>query len=101
MRVLTWNLFHGRSLPPAGRALAAEFAMRLNGWKWDAPLLARLAGAEQRTALTSRNAALALRRALAERWPDLIKSNGGGCNTILARTTIEEHIAIRLRILPG
>jgi endonuclease/exonuclease/phosphatase family metal-dependent hydrolase len=111
MRVLTWNLFHGRSLPPAGRALAAEFAMRLDGWEWDVallqevppwwpPPLARLTGAEQCTALTSRNAALALRQALAERWPDSIKSNGGGCNAILARATIHEHIAIRLRILP-
>jgi endonuclease/exonuclease/phosphatase family metal-dependent hydrolase len=69
MRVLAWNLFHGRSLPPAGRALAAEFAMRLDGWEWDVallqevppwwpPQLARLTEAEQRTALTSRNAAL-------------------------------------------
>jgi endonuclease/exonuclease/phosphatase family metal-dependent hydrolase len=111
MHVLTWNLFHGRSLPPAGRALAAEFAVRLDGWEWDVallqevppwwpPLLARIVGAEQRMAPTSRNAGLTLRQALAERWPDLIKSNGGGCNVILARTAIAEDRAVRLRIWP-
>lgn len=111
IRILTWNLFHGRSLPPAGRALADEFAVWLGGWEWDVALLqevppwwplllARSAGAEQRTALTSRNAGLTLRRALAERWPDLLKSNGGSCNAILARRMIAEHRAIRLRIWP-
>ena len=85
--------------------------MRLDGWEWDVallqevppwwpPRLARLTGAEQRTALTSRNAALRLRQALAERWPDSTKSNGGGCNAILARTTIAEHRAVRLRTWP-
>ncbi len=85
--------------------------MRLDGWEWDVallqevppwwpPRLARLTGAEQRTALTSRNAALRLRQALAERWPDSTKSNGGGCNAILARTTITEHRAVRLRTWP-
>jgi endonuclease/exonuclease/phosphatase family metal-dependent hydrolase len=63
-------------------------------------LLARAAGAEQRTALTSRNAGLALRRALARRWPDVMKSNGGGCNAILARDSIVEHHALRLRVWP-
>jgi endonuclease/exonuclease/phosphatase family metal-dependent hydrolase len=111
MRVLTWNLFHGRSLPPSRRALAAEFAALLAAWEWDAallqevppwwpPALARAADAEQRTALTSRNVGLALRRALAERWPDLVKSNGGGCNAILARRAIAENHAIRLRAWP-
>jgi endonuclease/exonuclease/phosphatase family metal-dependent hydrolase len=111
MRVLTWNLFHGRSLRPAGRSLAAEFAARIAGWEWDVALLqevppwwprqlARAAGAQQRTALTSRNAMLPLRRALAERWPDLIKSNGGGSNAILSRRPIAEHRTIRLRAWP-
>ena len=111
MRVLTWNLFHGRSLPPAGRSLLREFAERIAGWDWDVALLqevppwwpaplARAAGAEQRTALTSRNAVLPLRRALAERWPDLMKSNGGGANAILSRRGIVEHRALRLRSRP-
>ncbi len=96
LRVITWNLLHGRSDPPAGRYLLDEFTDALAGWEWDAALLqevppwwpARLAerlGAEHRLVLTSRNAALPLRRAIATRWPDLIKSNGGGANAILVR----------------
>lgn len=111
IRVLTWNLFHGRSVPPAGRSLLAEFAARLAEWDWDVallqevppwwpPLLAATTDAEQRTVLTSRNAALPLRRALAERWPDAIKSNGGGANAVLSRVGIEEHHALTLRRWP-
>jgi endonuclease/exonuclease/phosphatase family metal-dependent hydrolase len=111
MRILTWNLFHGRSLPPSSRNLLEEFAAKIAGWEWDAALLqevppwwpahlAERAGAQQRTALTSRNAGLALRRALAERRPELMKSNGGGCNAILARTPIVAHAAVRLRVRP-
>jgi endonuclease/exonuclease/phosphatase family metal-dependent hydrolase len=111
VRVLTWNLYHGRSRPPAGRELPAEFASLLASWEWDAallqevppwwpPLLARATAAEQRLVPTSRNAALALRRAIARRWPDLIKSNGGGCNAILARRSIVEHRALPLRTWP-
>jgi endonuclease/exonuclease/phosphatase family metal-dependent hydrolase len=109
--ILSWNLFHGRSLPPASRSLLDEFAARLAAWPWDVALLqevppwwpatlARRAGAEQRTALTSRNSLLAVRRLLAERRPELMKSNGGGCNAILARSAIAEHRAIRLRVRP-
>ncbi|MCW3028890.1 MAG: Endonuclease/exonuclease/phosphatase [Solirubrobacterales bacterium] len=111
MRILTWNLFHGRAMPPAGRDLTAQFAEMLAGWDWGVallqevppwwpPRLAHAAGAEQRTALTSRNCGLALRRMLAERRPDLIKSNGGGSNAILARQEIVEHHALRLRARP-
>lgn len=111
MRVLTWNLFHGRSRPPAGRELSAEFAATLAAWDWDVallqevppwwpPLLARAASADHRVALTSRNLGLRLRRALAERWPDAVKSNGGGCNAVLARRGIVEHRAVRLRLWP-
>ena len=96
MRVLTWNLFHGRSLPASQQELSQHFAAALASWEWDAALLqevppwwpaslALAAGAQQRTALTSRNSALALRRALAQRWPELAKSNGGGANAVLAR----------------
>ena len=41
--------------------------------------------AEYRLALTSRNALRGLRRALGRRWPDVVKSQGGGANAILAR----------------
>lgn len=111
MRVVTWNLFHGRSLPPAREALLAQFAAKLAEWEWDVALLqeappwwaqqlAHACGAEQRAALTSRNSLLALRRAVAERKPELIKSNGGGCNAILARVPISEHSTLRLRLWP-
>jgi endonuclease/exonuclease/phosphatase family metal-dependent hydrolase len=109
--VLSWNLFHGRSLPATRHALLDEFAERLAAWRWDVALLqevppwwpaelASRADAEQRIALTSRNSLLALRRLLAERRPELLKSNGGGCNAILSRIPIAEHRSIRLRIRP-
>jgi endonuclease/exonuclease/phosphatase family metal-dependent hydrolase len=112
VRVLTWNLFHGRSVPAAGRGLLNAFAARLDGWAWDVallqevppwwpPLLARACGAEPRAVLTSRNALLCLRRAIASRDPDLLKANGGGCNAILVRGGgIEEHRTVRLTWLP-
>ena len=111
MLLLSWNLFHGRSLPPTRGALAAEFAERLAEWRWDVALLqeappwwpaelARLLGAEQRMALTSRNSLPALRRAVARRDAELLKSNGGGCNAVLSRLHIVEHDSMRLRSWP-
>ena len=96
MLALTWNLYHGRSPNPAGRSLLNEFAAMLAGWEWDVALLqevppwwasplAAAAGAQERSVLTSRNWGLALRRAISERNPDLLKSNGGGANTIFVR----------------
>jgi endonuclease/exonuclease/phosphatase family metal-dependent hydrolase len=101
--VLTWNLFHGRAVPAAGRPLAAEFAAAAAGWEWDVALLqevppwwpARLgvaAGASARQVRTSRNFGLPARRAVAARNPDLIASNGGGSNAILVRgPRVVEH----------
>jgi endonuclease/exonuclease/phosphatase family metal-dependent hydrolase len=111
VRVLTWNLFHGRAVPAAGRPLLREFAAALAGWEWDVallqevppwwpPALAAAAGAQHRSVLTSRNQLLALRRAMAVRAPDLIKSGGGGANAILVRGEIRDHRAQRLRRLP-
>lgn len=111
LRVLTWNLFHGRSEPVSGRSLLHEFSAALAGWEWDValmqevppwwpPELGRAARAAHRTAMTSRNLGLPARRFVADRWPDLIKSNGGGSNAILVRGGIEEHRVRRLRIFP-
>jgi endonuclease/exonuclease/phosphatase family metal-dependent hydrolase len=112
VRVLTWNLYHGRAVPPAGRSLQAEFAAALAGWRWDVallqevppwwpPQLARAAGASERHVLTSRNFLLPVRRFLADRWADAIGSNGGGANAILVREPeVTEHRTLLLRWLP-
>ncbi len=112
VQYLTWNLEHGRSVPPSGRELCDEFAAALAGWDWDVALLqevppwwpeplAQRTGAAQRHVLTSRNSLLAARRAIATRWPDVIKSNGGGCNAILVRGGwIAEHRTRRLSLVP-
>lgn len=112
MRVLTWNLFHGRSVPPAGRDLTDEFTAAIASWEWDVALLQEVppwwgsplgeaSGASARTVLTSRNALLPLRRLVAMRFPDLIKSNGGGANTILVRgRAITDHRRATLRWRP-
>ncbi len=84
MRVLTWNLLHGRSVPDRPRSLLHEFAAALASWSWDVALLQEVAamvasGARRgrrggaRTALTSRNLGLPLRRLAAERRPDLVE----------------------------
>jgi endonuclease/exonuclease/phosphatase family metal-dependent hydrolase len=113
-RVLIWNLKHGRSVPSAGRDLTDDFAAALGSWEWDLALLQevppwwppRLAAtlhADQRLVLTSRNLGLGVRRALAVRWPDAIKSNGGGANALLVRRDaghIAEHRTRRLCLLP-
>ena len=96
MKILSWNLFHGRSEPGSGRHLLREFGDTLAGWDWDAALLqevppwwpvplAHRCRASVRMALTSRNELLPLRRALAIALPDVVKSEGGGCNAILLR----------------
>lgn len=112
LRVLTWNLFHGRSQPPSGRPLLREFADAIAGWSWEVALLqevppwwpaelARAAGAQERHVLTSRNWLLPARRQIAERRPDLIRSNGGGANAILVRGAgVESHATARLRRWP-
>ena len=112
MLVLTWNLYHGRTVPPAGHDLQREFESAIAGWRWDVALLqevppwwppglAHAAGAEQRTALTSRNFLLPVRKWIAQRFPDVIKSNGGGANAILVRGAhIAEHRIEQLRRFP-
>ena len=112
LRVLTWNLFHGRSKPESARSLLPDFAARIAGWEWDVallqevlpwwpPELGRAAGASARMAFTSRNVLPPLQRLLSEPRPHLIKSWAGGCNAILVRgQAIREHRVKLLRILP-
>jgi endonuclease/exonuclease/phosphatase family metal-dependent hydrolase len=119
VRLLSWNLFHGRDFPPdpalftcrsrlirvternathaqVNRPLLDEFSGWLERAEWDlallqeapprwAPALARRTGAAAALALTSRNWLAPLRAALADRNPDLIASNEGGSNQLLAR----------------
>ena len=112
MRVLSWNLFHGRALPPCDEDLCDAFAAALARWEWDVallqevppwwpPQLAAAAGAQERHALTSRNALLPVRRALARRRPELMRASGGGANTILVRgDEIAAHAQRRLCVWP-
>jgi endonuclease/exonuclease/phosphatase family metal-dependent hydrolase len=113
VRVLSWNLMHGRAVPPAGHDLFAQFAGALARWDWDVALLqecppwwpellGRDLHADWRRVLTSRNLGLAVRRAIATRWPDAIKSNGGGCNAVLARgsASIDEQRTKLLALVP-
>jgi endonuclease/exonuclease/phosphatase family metal-dependent hydrolase len=112
LRILTWNLFHGRSKPETRHSLLPEFAAAIAGWEWDIALLqevlpwwpvelARAADASMRMALTSRNVLPALQRRLGESRPDLLKSWAGGSNAILVRgQAIREHRIRGLRLLP-
>ena len=114
MRVLTWNLFHGRAVPDRPGSLLDAFAEQLAAWAWDVallqevppwwgPPLGRATQASARTALTSRNWLLPLRRLVAERRPALLGSWGGGADVILVRPAagpIAEHRVRTLRLLP-
>ena len=112
LRVLSWNLYHGRSKPPSGRDLEREFTATLAGWEWDVALLqevppwwprplAQAAGAAWVSVPTSRNWFPPLQRPLANRWPDRVRSNGGGANAILVRgARVLEHRRRRVRWWP-
>jgi endonuclease/exonuclease/phosphatase family metal-dependent hydrolase len=111
MRVLTWNLFHGRSPEPRGRDLRDDFAALIASWAWDVALLqevlpwwpahlGRAAGASARSVRTSRDF-VPPARWLARPFPDVVKSWGGGANAILVRgQAIAEHRRVLLRALP-
>jgi endonuclease/exonuclease/phosphatase family metal-dependent hydrolase len=120
VRVLSWNLFHGRDHPPVAPGyvdirtpLRAEFAQVVAELDWDvallqeAPLrwfrdLARASTASGVAVPTSRNQLAPLRGFAADRWPDLIKSGEGGSNQILVRSgwRIAEHRHLTLARLP-
>jgi endonuclease/exonuclease/phosphatase family metal-dependent hydrolase len=111
MRVLTWNLYHGRAVEPRRRDLLDDFAATIAAWEWDVALLqevlpwwpARLGAAcsaSARSARTSRNFIPPLRW-LGRPMPDLVKSWSGGCNAILVRgEPIAEHRRLHLRLRP-
>lgn len=112
MRVITWNLFHGRAVPERRHDLYNEFLAAIAGWEWDVLMLqeappwwperfAAALGVTGRAVRTSRNFGLPIRRAIATRRPDLIKANGGGSNAILVRDqAIVAHRYRRIRWLP-
>jgi endonuclease/exonuclease/phosphatase family metal-dependent hydrolase len=113
LRVLSWNVMHGRAVPPERGDLFDQFAAALAQWEWDVALLQECPpwwpallggelGADWRRVLTSRNLGLALRRAIATRWPEAIGSNGGGCNAVLARGAgaIVDHRTKMLALVP-
>jgi endonuclease/exonuclease/phosphatase family metal-dependent hydrolase len=117
VRALTWNLFHGRDLPRGGvdykRSLHAEFAALLARFDWEVALLqeapprffrelAFTSGAQGRMLKTSRNQLGFLRGWIADRAPDLIKSNEGGSNQTLVRRpwTIAEERHLTLARWP-
>jgi endonuclease/exonuclease/phosphatase family metal-dependent hydrolase len=112
MRVLTWNLFHGRSVPETPHSLLPDFAALLASWEWDVALLqevlpwwpvelGRAANASARMALTSRNVLPPIQRLVAEPRPHVLKSWSGGSNAILVRgQAIVEHRIVRLRLRP-
>jgi endonuclease/exonuclease/phosphatase family metal-dependent hydrolase len=112
LRVLTWNLMHGRARPRTRGDQQPQFTAALRRYAWDVallqevppwwpPMLGSALIAEYRFVLTSRNGLLGARRLLATRWPDLAKSQGGGANVILARSDrIVADRALRLRLLP-
>ena len=111
MRVLSWNIFHGRNQPldPGQRTLRGrlrrrrplfdEFADWIAARDWDVALLqeappgwfralAQRSRAHGTVVLTSRNFGAPLRRAIADVAPDLIASNEGGSNQLLVRPPI-------------
>ena len=121
MRVLSWNLYHGRDFPPdppaghvdVNRPLLDEFATVLDRLEWDVALLQeappRWFGELQRRTrstgarvLTSRNWWPWLQRKLADWNPDLIKSSEGGSNQLLVRSPdgIAEHRTLTLARWP-
>jgi len=102
LRLLTWNIFHGRPFPPRRLRMTspgerrAQFTEALRRLEWDVALLQEAPprwrdalvqdlGADGACALTSRNSLAPLRGLIAELAPDLIASNEGGSNQTLAR----------------
>ena len=111
---MTWNLFHGRASPPLSkRSLLPDFVEALDSLDWHVALLqeapprwrdalARELRAQSAIALTSRNFGAPIRAWIADRRPNLIKSNEGGSNQLLVREPfrIEETRELTIARLP-
>jgi endonuclease/exonuclease/phosphatase family metal-dependent hydrolase len=121
MRVLSWNLYHGRDFPPdapvghvdVNRPLLDEFATILDRLEWDVALLQEApprwfrelqarTGSTGARVLTSRNWWRWLQGKLADWNPDLIKSSEGGSNQLLVRSPdgIADHRTVTLAWWP-
>lgn len=116
VRALSWNLYHGRDVPVAvdyRRSLLPQFAELLARLDWDVALLqeapprwsrelALASGAQACVLKTSRNQLGRLRGWVADRAPDLIKSNEGGSNQVLYRPpwSLAEERELTLARLP-
>lgn len=91
LRVLTWNLMHGRSMPSAGRDLLPEFTAALRGWEWDVALLQEVPPWWPESLATS----------LESEQRTVLTSHGGGANAIVVRADrIADHRWARLCRLP-
>jgi endonuclease/exonuclease/phosphatase family metal-dependent hydrolase len=111
---VTWNLFHGRASPPLPkRSLLPDFVEALDELDWQLALLqeapprwrdalARDLHSQSAITLTSRNFGAPIRAWIADRWPNLIKSNEGGSNQLLVREPfrIEETRELTIARLP-
>jgi endonuclease/exonuclease/phosphatase family metal-dependent hydrolase len=116
VRVLSWNLYHGRDVPAVtdvNRPLLDEFAELLDELDWEVALLqeapplwhrelCRRTGSSGVRVWTSRNWWPWLQRKLADWNPDLIKSSEGGSNQILVRRPgrVLEHRRMLLALWP-
>jgi endonuclease/exonuclease/phosphatase family metal-dependent hydrolase len=114
--VATWNLFHGRSVPPMRANLLHAFAAALGSRPWDVAALqevpswwpARLGealNASVRSTRTSlvRGAFAGAQEAIHRRDPELLEAGGAGVNTLLIRPEaglITAHESAVLRWLP-
>ena len=113
LRVLTWNLFHGRAVPESAALAAAPSSPRaIAGWEWDVallqevppwwpPALGRAAGASARMALTSRNALLPhpARGRRAAPGPHEVRTAAAATRSSCAARRSREHRVQRLRAL--
>ena len=100
LRVASWNLFHGRAVPPVRRDLLGDYAAALAGADWDlcglqevppwwARPLAEAAGASGSVVRTSllRGTLPAAQRAFGASDPERLGVRGAAVNVLLVRPT--------------